>query len=81
MKRGTLHLMNDDFNHHVDVRNAIVDVCKVEMQDADAITIVAHMQGNCPIWEAETAELEVMKDKFSELGINTQITEVDGEPF
>jgi len=81
MEKSTLHLMNDDFNHVLDVKNAIVDVCGFNIDDVDSIVIIAHMQGSCPIWDAEIAELEVMKEKFGEFGINTQITEVGGEPF
>ena len=81
MEKGTLHLMNDDFNNHLDVQNAVVIVCGFEMKDAEAVTIITHMQGSCPVWEADITELEVMKEKFGEFGINTQITEVDGEPL
>ena len=72
MKNVTLHLLNDTFNHHLDVENAIMEVVKLDWEDAIAATTIAHRNGSYPVFEGSQEE---------ELGINTQITEVDGEPF
>jgi len=81
MKNVTLHLLNDTFNHHLDVENAIMEVVKLDWEDAIAATTIAHMNGSYPVFEGSQEEAEKIKLKFEELGINTQITEVDGEPF
>lgn len=81
MENCTLHLMNDDYNHHLDVQNALKDICGLDDDEAETFTYIVHVQGSFPVFEGSLNEAENMREKFSELGINTQITEVGNEPL
>jgi ATP-dependent Clp protease adapter protein ClpS len=73
--------MNDDYNHRLDIETALVQVCGMSESDAQASTIVAHETGYCPIFEGDTEDAKKLQEKLEDLGVNTQITEVNSEPL
>ena len=76
----SLHLINDDFNHQLDVESALIEVCNLDASEAEAFTLIAHMEGSFPVFGGKREVVETMKGKLEELGITTQITDVGQEP-
>jgi len=76
----SLHLINDDVNHHSDVQMALMEVCGLELDEAQSFTLITHVNGSCPIVENIDKEKAIeMKDKLEYLGLQTEITEVGCE--
>ena len=74
--------MNDDFNHYIDVQTALKQVCEFDQKTAEAHTIITHMVGASAIVEnVEYENAKLLQEKLENLGINTQITDVDSEPL
>jgi ATP-dependent Clp protease adapter protein ClpS len=77
-----LHLLNDDLNNHLDVQLALMEVCNIDASEAEAFTLIAHVNGDCPIVEnIEHEEAKKFKEKLEYLGIQTQITDIDSDPL
>jgi len=76
-----LHLMNDDYNHHMDVETALKQVCSMEEEIAQVTAMIAHTTGYCPIFEGNADEAKTLQEKLEDMGINTQITDVGSDPL
>lgn len=82
MDKRNLHLINDDLNHYSDVQLALIEVCNLDASDAEAFTLITHINGSCPIVESISKKLaNEYKEKLEYLGIQTQITDLDSEPL
>ena len=68
-----LIIYNDDFNTFDFVIDALMTVCKHELEQATQCTYIIHFKGKCQVKRGIYKELEGMYTNLSERGITAEI--------
>lgn len=70
---NNLVVFNDDFNTFDHVIEALIKVCKHEVEQAEQCTWIIHYNGKCEVKMGEYAKLEPMCTALLDRGINAEI--------
>ena len=68
-----LVVFNDDFNTFDHVIEALIKVCKHEVEQAEQCTWIIHFNGKCQVKVGEYTKLEPMCTALLERGITAEI--------
>jgi ATP-dependent Clp protease adaptor protein ClpS len=68
-----LILHNDDVHTFDYVIDALVDVCKHEINQAEQCTMIVHFKGKCTVKEGAFSELRSMKDGLTSKELSATI--------
>ncbi|MFN0031361.1 MAG: ATP-dependent Clp protease adaptor ClpS [Flavobacteriales bacterium] len=68
-----LVLYNDDVNTFDHVINALMDVCRHDLLQAEQCTLLIHLKGKCSVKTGQYDKLEPMCTAILERGITAQI--------
>lgn len=69
-----LIVWNDDHNSFQDVIEALITVCKHNLQQAEQCTLIIHNNGKCAVKDGDYDKLKPMKEAITERGIKATIS-------
>lgn len=73
LNRNTLLLINDDFHTFDFVVEALVDVCKHDLNQAEQCAYITHYKGKCDVKKGKMSAIKPMRDLLAEKGLKVKI--------
>lgn len=70
-KRLIIH--NDEVNSFENVINALIDICKHTLDQAEQCTMIIHHKGKCSVKEGDEEMLNNMRRDFVGIGIGATV--------